>query len=351
MAIFFDAPASPDDVTAFTREVPMEANRALLGLFGRRDVLDNTVDWAEIVRTNRLARYRSFDGRIHVSERDSASGKRLSLLPLSSSLNMGEYERLQLQWARLGGTREQALADAIYNDAETLTNEVLNRLEMAWGDVLSDGILQISEGGIGGTAGRIDFGVPGNQKVTVGTAWATSASATPLADLQAIIDVYIDANGAPPGAILTSNKQHRNLRKSAEIINAVYGTSSGKNRVSANELDDILSGELNGIELLAPYDATFDLDGSTVRVLPDDKAILLPQGGADALGYTAWGISATALELAGSSQSDLTFENAPGIVGVVEKVGPPYRQFTFVDAIAMPVLEDGKKIAILDVAP
>jgi hypothetical protein len=45
-----------------------------------------------------------------------------------------------------------------------------------------------------------------------------------------------------------------------------------------------------------------------------------------------YGVSATALELVNSGDSDLTFEEASGIVGVIEKDGPPYRQYTFVDA-------------------
>jgi hypothetical protein len=61
------------------------------------------------------------------------------------------------------------------------------------------------------------------------------------------------------------------------------------------------------------------------------------------------GVTATALELVNSNESDLSFEDAPGIVGVVEKVGPPYRQFTFVDACGMPVL-DSARLMTLDVA-
>jgi hypothetical protein len=52
-----------------------------------------------------------------------------------------------------------------------------------------------------------------------------------------------------------------------------------------------------------------------------------------------------------STQSDLSFEEAPGIVGVVEKVGPPYRSFTFVDAVAMPILSNAKLLSVLDVVP
>src|SRR4051794_23654769 len=117
MAIFFDAPVEPDALTTFVREVPVNRagqTRRLLDMFGRREVDDNRVDFATITRTNRVARFRSWDGRIHVSKRDTGSEKRVDLPPLSTSLNMGEYERLQLEFARNGGTNEGALARSIY---------------------------------------------------------------------------------------------------------------------------------------------------------------------------------------------------------------------------------------------
>jgi hypothetical protein len=91
------------------------------------------------------------------------------------------------------------------------------------------------------------------------------------------------------------------------------------------------------------------VDGSTVRVVADDKLMFLPQNIGD-LGFTAYGVTATALELVNSSEVDFSFEDAPGIVGVVEKVGPPYRQFTFVDACAMPILQNARRLLIADVA-
>jgi hypothetical protein len=51
-----------------------------------------------------------------------------------------------------------------------------------------------------------------------------------------------------------------------------------------------------------------------------------------------------------SNLAELSFEQAPGIVGVVEKVGPPYREFTFVDAVGMPVLANPKLLMVADVA-
>jgi hypothetical protein len=313
-------------------------------LFPRRDLDTNTVDFAEIVRTNRTARYRSWDGRIHVSERDTGSEKRVALLPLSSSLSMGEYERLQLEFARNAGTNQQALANSIYNDATNLTREVQNRIELAWGDVLTDGVLTINENGFMGSA---DFGVPSTHIVSAGTAW-TNVAAPALDNLIAWVDVYVATNGAPPGQIQTSQRVLRLMQTNTQLINAAVGAAVTRTRINREELNDVLASE--GLPTLsAPYDAVLDVDGTTTRVIADDRLLFLPTNMSD-LGYTAWGVTATALELVNSNEADLSFEEAPGIVGVVEKTGPPYRQFTYVDAVAMPILADARKLFVADVA-
>ena len=348
MAIFFDAAVEPDDLTTFTREVPVPRELTLLSEFPRRDLETNTVDFAEIVRTNRTAKYRAYDGRIHVSERDLGSEKRVKMIPLSSSLNMGEYERLQLEFARLGGTNQQALARAIYNEGEQLTREVQNRLELAWGDLLSDGKLTIAENGYGG---ETDYGLAAlGNLVTPTVQWtaANLATMTPLTDLQAWSDAYRLSNGTAPGRAKTSLARLRVLQRSKEVIDAVYGATQGRTRVSVQELNDLLRDE--GLPVFdEAYDASFDVDGVTTRTIADDKVSLMPTDLSD-LGYTAWGVTATALELVNSDRSDLSFEDAPGIVGVVEKVGPPYREFTYVDAVAMPILANARRLMVADVA-
>lgn len=345
MAILFDAPVPPDDLTVFVREVPVPLAFALTAAFPERFTDDNTIDFAEIVRTNRTARFRSFDGRIHVSERDSGSDSRVKLLPLSSSLTMGEYERLQLQFARTAGTNRAALANAIYNDGENLVREIRARMEQAWGDVLTDGKLTINENGFRGEA---DFGVPANHLVAPATPWTTTGSATALDDLIAWLDTYVATNGSLPGATRTSQRVQRLLQRNAQIVAAVHGSASGKTRVNLDEIGDLFASE--GIPpLVAPYDAQVDVDGVATRVIPDDRLSFTPADLGD-LGYTAYGVSATALELVGSNEADLSFEDAPGIVGVIDKSGPPYREQTLVDAVGMPVLSNARRLFVADVA-
>lgn len=344
MAIFYDAPVPPVALTTFVREVPTPSNLTLLNAFGTPKYLTtNTVDFAEILRTNRTARFRSLDGRIHVSQRDGGSDKRVPLIPLSTSLSQGEYERLKLEFARTGGTRTEALANATYNDGEILTREVLNRLEQAWGDLLSDGVITINEGIEGLNGVELDFGVPANHLVNAGVLWSNTAALI-LSDLIAWSDTYETTNGTRPGAIRVPRAVARNMQVNTQLINAVHGAQTGKTRVTLNEINDALGSE--GLPPVTVQDiAKLDVDGVVTPVLPDDRVLLTPESFAD-LGYTAFGVSATALELVDSNKADFSFEDAPGIVGVTEKVGPPYREFTYVDATALPILTDAKRLFV-----
>lgn len=344
MVIAFDAPVSPTDLTYFMRRVPVPADNVLLPAFPVRQLNTNTIDFGEIVKTNRTARFRSFDGRIHVSDRDTAGETRVSLLPLSDSLNKGEYERLQEEFARTSGTNRSLLADAIYNDAENLTNNVYNRLEQAWGDVLTDGKLTINENGFQGEA---DFGVPAGHIVTAATLW-TNIAAPALDNLRSWADTYAATTGVMPGAIRTTLAVVRNLQKNTQIINAIVGATPGRTSVTLSEIDALLATEgLPPITIQRVKQV--DVDGVTTATLPSDRLFFTPENFGD-LGYTAWGVSATALELVRSSAVEFGFSSAPGIVGVVEKVGPPYREFTYADATAMPVLAAPKSIFIAKVA-
>ena len=97
MAIVFDGPVTPDALTTFVREVPTPADQVLNLILPDRTLNRNTVDLQELTRVNRTARFRAFDARLHVSERDSTVTKQVKLPPLSSSVSVGEFERLQLR--------------------------------------------------------------------------------------------------------------------------------------------------------------------------------------------------------------------------------------------------------------
>jgi hypothetical protein len=346
MAIFYEAPVQPDDLTIFTRNVPLQQNLVLNQILPDRMVLDNKVDIGTLTKTGRTARFRVFDGPIHVARRDVFQTSSVALPPLSDSIHMGEYERLQLQFAQTQGTNTGALVRAIYDDATLLSGNVRRRMELARGDVLVDGKFTLN--GEGGLFMEADFGVPAGNLKTAGTLWSTTATADVIADLNTWVQYYLDLNGFLPGGMVLSRTTVQQLLQNTKLQTAHGSILGVAGLLTRQQIDATLdSYTLPPIKMV--YDSSVDVDGTSTRILPSNKVIFLPPEGQE-LGYTAWGVSATALELVNSSESDLSFEDAPGIVGVVEKQGPPYRQYTFVDAVGMPVIENPNYLMVATVA-
>jgi hypothetical protein len=346
--IFFDAEVTPDALTAFVRELPTPDDLAFFNAIGAQFVDDHKVDVSELVETNRVASFRTWDGNFPTIGRDGASSSEVNLLPLGAQASaLGEYERLQLQFARTQGTNKAALANAIYNDAEKLTRSIYNRLELAWGDVFTDGILTITENGIAGNAGILDFGMPVENKVTAGVAWS-DPTAPVLDDLLAWVEAYEEQGLGSPGAIRMKEKTFRLLSRNEQILGLYNGTAGTSERITADRVRDVLNSEGLPPVVFLPNTSFRAQSGSDVKVVPDNLVLLTPASLSD-LGFTALGISVTALELVNSQVAEMTFQGAAGLVGVVEKVGPPYRQFTFVDATAMPILTQPRRLFIANV--
>lgn len=345
MAIVFDGPVTPDALTTFVREVPTPADQVLNRLLPDRYFNKNTIDFEELTRTNRTARFRAYDGRLHVSERDTSVTKQVKLPPLSTSVSMGELERLQLEFARTGGTNQDAIVNAIYDDATNLTREIQARMEQARGDVLTDGKFTLA--GEGGLTMEADYGIPAGNFVAPGTPWSTVATATVVQNMRAWVDAYVTLNGFRPGGFVTSERGLGYMLQNAEIRTLASSLIGAPALVGESQLSAVLS-NFRLPPLLFTYDTKVDVDGVTTPVVPEDRLFFLPPNVAD-LGYTAWGVSATALELVGSSEVDMSFQEAPGVVGVVEKSGPPYREWTFVDAVGMPVLAEPRLLMVADI--
>lgn len=346
--IVYDGPVLPDDLTTFVRGVPQPANFLLNQILPDVQITSNRVDIGQITATNRTARFRAFDANLHVAQRDNGQVQSVQLPPLSDTLAIGELERLKLEFARTGGTNQNALVDAIYNDGETLTRYIQNRMELARGDLLTDGKFTML-GASGEPMLESDYGVPGGNFVApAGALWSNTASADPITDETAWVNYYTTLNGFAPGGKWVSRQTLNQLLANANLRTAA-GTILGASLMLTRSSLDQTFAERNLVPIVGVYDSLVDVDGTSTRILPANKVIYVPPAG-QPFGRTVWGISATALELVNSSRTDMAFSDAPGIVGVVEKVGPPYREFTFVDAVGMPVLDNPRALMVATVA-
>lgn len=346
MAILYDGPVLPDDLTTFVRSVPQPYALMLNKILPDSYVQTNRVDVGIITRTNRTARFRAYDANLHVAQRDQAQVSSVELPPLSDTLAMGELERLRLEYARTGGTNTTAFIEAIYNDAEILTRNVLNRMELARGDVLTDGKFTLSNEG--GLTIEADFGVPSGNFVTPTTTWATTATADPLADMNTWITYYIGVNGYAPAGMWISRQTLLQLLSNKTLTTASGTLLGAVSVMSRAQLDAVIAAH-SLPEIMGVYDTNVDVDGTATRVIPANKVIFVPPEGIP-FGRTVWGVSATALEIVNSPETTLTFEDAPGIVGAVDKAdSPPFRQNAFVDSVGMPFLDNPKALMVATV--
>ena len=345
MALFLDGPLPLEDTITFVQQTPLPSTNKLTQMFPTRPYLTDEVDFATITQTNRAAKFRNWDGSYWVAPRDTGSEKRVRMLPLGGQLAVGEYERRQMEYARYGGTIQSILVNAIYDDLTKLTRYTQNRMELAWGDVLSDGVLTINENGV---QQQLDYAIPANQLVTASTLWSDTANSDPLTDLIAWFDVYVALNGSGPGQFLASLTTVRQLQVNTKLINAIKGAQTLTTHVTLDEISGLFAGYgLPPISMDSVYNSFFDVDGVSTRPIAANKFMFLPDD-LSTLGFTAWGTPTTVMEL---NANNVQVETTSGIIGIlVREEQPPFQKRTFVDAVALPVLADPRKILVATVA-
>lgn len=351
MALFLDGPLPLEDTIVYTQNIPLPSNNRFTAMFPRRDYDTDEIDFATLTQTNRAAKFRNWDGSFWIAPRDTGAERRVRMLPLGAKLSVGEYERRQKEMARYGGTIQNILVDAIFDDLGNLTRYAQNRVELAWGDVLTDGVLTINENGV---QQQVDYGIAGSQLVTAATLWSNHSTSTPLTDLITWTGVYAAVNGAPQGQFMTSLAVVQDLMQNTQLINAIKGAQTGVTWVSITEINAFLSGfgippfvvPTDGQPGGSIYNSNFDVDGVTTAAFPSNKLLFLPND-LSTLGFTAWGVPTTSMEL---NDNNVQVETAQGIIGIlVREEQPPFKKTTFVDGVVLPVIADPRKILVATV--
>ena len=341
--IVYDAPLTPDQITWVMRSIPTPDDLVLSREVPTRTIQSDKVRWGEVTRRNRIAKYRAYDGAIARARRDGAADQYMTLAPFSNSLMAGEYETLQKQYALMAGGNRAVLINAIMDDTQILMDSMYNRVEKALGSVLTSGKFTVNENR---TMFEADYGVPAENFFTAAAKWiANPTTAKAGDDLRAMRDLAVKS-GMVPGRIWTSTAVVNALLRNAQVVGEAIGTQVGRTYLTRAELqvwlgNNMLPTQIDEVET-AMYD---DEAGTDKRVFPQNLLVLTPESLAGVLEFV-YGISATAFELVQSNRSEMTFGQASWIVGMIVKDGPPFRQFTYTDAIGMPILYGARQVVI-----
>ncbi len=287
------------------------------------------------------ATYRGFDTESPIGSTPGVTRVSGELPPISRKYRLGEYDRLRQRKAT-----EQAVRDALLKTALRATRGISARLELARGDALVHGSVTIAENHVSAT---IDFGRQGNHTTAPGTLWSDTSGSDPIMDLIGWNQRFIDTNGEPPGAIVTSTRVVGLVQTNAKVRGLVATVAATPTIVSVETVNAILAS--HGLPALTTYDASVKVDGVATRVVPDDRVLMLPAPvAADApedtqLGATLWGTTAESLE----SEYDLAGDE-PGVVAGVYSTSDPVALWTKGAAIGVPVMANPNLSLCADVA-
>lgn len=335
----------PSDITRFSREVPIPQEYGALA----RILPDTSVNGFKarirtLTRTLRAAKFRAYNAENYIAGRPfTMSITDVVLPPVGQKIPLTELELLEQAFA--SGDVNDDVIQQIYDDAETNVRAVRARLELAKGDVLTDGKFSLAaENGLTLDA---DFGLATSHKPTAGVLWTTHATATPLDDETAWIQQMVNDGGGRPDIAVTSLARLNDLRANTQYVQAYWGgiTTSQPN-LSIDQVNQVRANY--GLPQIVLDDTVIDVDGTTTRVLPANRFILANTNG---LGETQYGVTAQALEVAsGGTDAAFTRRDAPGIFTAAYKETEPPARWTSTSAVAMPVLFDVTKLVSATVA-
>lgn len=273
------------------------------------------------------ATFRTWDAESGIGRTQPIQLLRGELPPISRKIRLSEFDRIRARKVSDEKVREQ-----IFNDADTVVDQIAARLEVARGDALVNGSVTLAESG----GMVIDYGRSSSCNITVGTLWSNSSS-DPLSDLMAARDVYLGLNGVDPGAMVGGRRVWNTLLRNQAVRNQIFPGVQQPSVVQQAMLDAML--EANGLPPFSQYQAQVLVNGSAQKIIPDNVVLFLPPAVAPdepegtQLGATLWGPTSESFEPDYNLSDD-----EPGIVAGVYKSEDPVSLWTKGSAVSLPVL-------------
>lgn len=330
MATLWTEIITPAELTGFARAAQEDYERTQ-GTLARW--LPNRTTPDVVVRTvvstdgsGEQAQYRSFDAETPIGSGGAAERKVFELLPLGLKEHISEYNQLRAR----GGDGAAIVLGGAEAAAERVVKAIVNRLEVARGQVLDTGSLTINENGVMQT---VNFGRPAANSVTAATLWDASGASI-LEDLLTWTDTYAAANNRAAGSLVISRRVLAAMLRDEGIQSLVRGAGSAvEGPVSVDGMNAALAAY--GLPTMHVYEGP--IIGQSV--LPDNKIYLLPAAvdpntGANELGATFVGPTLEAAE----PEYGIAAAEQPGIAVGLWKTKDPIGAWVHSNATAMPIL-------------
>ena len=328
---------TPTEIIAFARAVQTPADFALTqSVMPERQINGVKFKTRRTSRRVNAAKYRAYDAQTPVASREVKRIETDGMLPpVGQKYLVAELETILLAARR--GADASELVEMLYEDTAAHSLSIRSRLELAAGDLLTDGKFTLS--GENGLSVEYDAGVPAANMPTASVAW-TDPTADAIADEQAWLKVLRDSGAPMPDKVITSYKANALLSANNAYRAAFYGSVSPSTTPTATLAPDQVNTvraryNLPPIEI---YDVQIPKDdGTMARPIPEDRWIMVPPN-RNQWGETQYGITAESIALTTGSNPAIELEEAPGIIVTHGFQDDPVQVWTKGSAVAMPVL-------------
>jgi hypothetical protein len=328
---------TPTDIIAFARAVQTPADYALtLNVMPERKINGVKFRTRRTSRRVNAAKYRAYDAQTPVASREVKRIETEGMLPpLGQKYLVGELETILLAARR--GADASELVESLYEDTAAHTLSIRSRLELAVGDLITDGKFTLS--GENGLTIEYDAGVPSANMPTASVPW-TDPTSDPIADEMAWLET-LRASGAPmPEAVYTSYKSRALLAGNDAYRAAYYGSVNPSNTPTAtlapNEVDTVRA--RYNLPPIRIYDVQIPKDdGTMARPIPEDRWVMVPPNRTQ-WAETQYGITAESIALTTGDNPAIELEEAPGIIVTHGWQDDPVQVWTKGSAVAMPVM-------------
>lgn len=252
-------------------------------------------------------------------------------------------EKLRQQLNILMQTNNQALINQILSkifvdEVELIkaSHIALERMRM---QALTTGTVTLASNG---QSYSYDYGVPADQKVTVGTSWST-ASADIIGDIANYVE-KMKAKGVNITRAVCNSSVAKCFKTNTAMKNAIYVFANGTVNITIDKAIEYIYAE-TGVRIVVDDDVYVTETGTATKYVPDDTFVMFPEGD---LGYTHMGVTPEESDLMNSLSANVSIVDN-GIAVTTHEEHDPVNVETKVTMVALPSFERADEVMIVDV--
>jgi hypothetical protein len=275
------------------------------------------------------ASFRSYATESEVGTLEGGETRQGKLPPISIRTPVDEFQQLFMY------NQQDGIGQAFEKRAIRNATAVGSRVVLAQAEAIQDGKVTIAERNL---SFSVDFGRKSALTATAGTAWSTVATATPIADMEALRAVL----GKSIVRNIISQQTATYLQTNADLIKTALGRGTDlPSRISWADVQTVFRDWQLG-ELEINTEKVVNRAGTEVPVFANDKVVVLT---GSQVGTTELGVTAESLR----ADNGIAQSEAAGLFSGASEQDDPSGYNVLVSAIALPIATATNDTASLDV--